>query len=97
MNDHYHNNVKIGGAGDQGQSLPVIADSSQTACFHPHQSGQMRMSHWGYKREKRKTDYSDTLETIQSSKNHTGKTVVETKIHSGTYFSKQKPDFVLES
>lgn len=31
----------------RGKSIPAIADSTQTACFHPHQSGQMRTSHWG--------------------------------------------------
>lgn len=29
--------------------IPVIDDSSQTACFHPHQWGQMKRSHWGKK------------------------------------------------
>ncbi len=37
-------------------SIPVIADSSQSACFHPHQSGQMRTSHWVKKKKKRERE-----------------------------------------
>lgn len=50
--------MKLREASDKGQQhfkcIPVIGDSSQTACFHPHQSGQMRTSHWGVKKEEEK-------------------------------------------